>query len=86
MILKTEKHLDFRKTHSERDILRDYNKYGVDLHLMMKKQVPLREILKMTNEEQVEFEKKLSKEMKFELCYSFEDMFGADLKEEEQCK
>ena len=79
---KIEKHLDFRKTHFEKDPFRNFNEYGVDLHLRMKKQVPLREILEMTNEEQVEFEKKLSEEMKFEFCYSFEDMLGADLKED----
>lgn len=81
---KIEKHLDFRITHFESDIVRNCNKYSVDLHIRMEKQVPLREILEMTNEEQVKFEKKLSKEMKFEFCYSFEDMLGADLKEEQE--
>ncbi len=79
---KIEKHLDFRTTHFESDIVRDCNKYSVDLHLRMEKQIPFREILKMTNEEQVKFEKELIEKMKFEFCYSFEDMLGADLKED----
>ena len=55
--------------------------YGVDFHLMLKKQVSQDDIRAMTASEQVKFEKQLYKNMEDEFIYGFKDLFEADLEE-----
>lgn len=56
--------------------------YGVDFHLMLKKQVSQDDIIAMTASEQVKFEKQLYKNMEDEFIFGFKDLFEADLKED----